>query len=104
MNLDTCVTSLIGEYGDNYFLICGDLNSRVGQANPYETSTVNDNCPWSNTDTCGTEYIKKSEDKVTNHFGEKLVIFGKIFELLILNGMCKGDEDEEMKQRYYSFS
>ena len=34
-NLDTCVTNLIREYGDNYFLICGDLNSRVEQANPY---------------------------------------------------------------------
>ena len=72
-NLDTCVTNLIREYGDNYILICGDLNSKVGQTNPYETITVNDNCQWSNTDTSDTEYIRKSEDKVTNQSGEQLV-------------------------------
>ena len=76
-NLDTCVTNLIREYGDNYFLICGDLNSRAGQANLYEAITLNDHCPWSNTDTCDTEYVRKSEDKVTNQFGEQLVQFFK---------------------------
>ena len=73
-NLDTCVTNLIREYGE-YFLICGDLNSRTGKANPYEAITLNDHCPWSNTDTCDTEYIRKSEAKVTNQFCEQFVHF-----------------------------
>lgn len=72
---------MIQECGDTHCWVC-----RVAQANPYDR-------PWSSTVVGDAEYIRKSEDKATNQFRGQLVSFCKIFELVILNGMCEGGED-----------
>lgn len=38
--LDTCLSDLIEKYKDVYFIVCGDMSSRVGESNPCATVTV----------------------------------------------------------------
>lgn len=92
ITVDTCVSNMMQEYKDVHFIVCGDLNSRVGDANPYLSDVEPDSRPWEN-NTIETGPQRQSEDKTPNQFGSYLLTFCEIFDLAILNGFCNGDRE-----------
>lgn len=66
--------------------ICGDLNSRIGEEQVFNEKDDRD---------IG-RYLRKSEDKVLNDNGRRLISLCEELGLILLNGRTSGDEDGKM--------
>ena len=92
-NIDSCLSDILQDYKDVHFVVCGDLNGRVGVTNPYASVTEQDSPPWSDDDAAYTGPQRQSDDKTTNLFGTHLLTLCEVFDLVILNGFCDGDRE-----------
>ena len=88
-NIDVCISDLLKKYKDVHFIVCGDLNSRIGDLSP--RTEIDDNIPW--LDEESEQDRRRSEDNTVNTFGKTLLALCEVFELVVLNGYCNGDRE-----------
>lgn len=83
--LDCKLRKIIEECMSNYetVLLCGDMNSRVGEEQVCNEST----------DEGMYQKFRNSEDKVINESGKKLLKLSEDIGLILLNGRANGDEN-----------
>ena len=89
VNIDTCISNVLQVYGEVDFMLCGDLNSRTGNSNPCQSHDLDE--LWKETDE--HDFPRNSKDATTNQFGNYLLDLCKVFDFVILNGLCRGDEE-----------
>ena len=94
--IEQCLASVLEQYGDALFLLCGDFNGRTAnlQPNPDVFQTDSEQLLHYSTDRFISN--RQSEDTVVNPFGRHLLDVCACFELLILNGFC----NPEMSKQY----
>jgi hypothetical protein len=88
-DLQNEISEIRNVYGEIDLIILGDFNSRTGDLMPKEYDVEdederNENMLFSN-------FRRRSEDKMINDKGRKLVNFCEILKLKILNGNRAGD-------------
>ena len=72
---------------DLYYIVCGDLNARIGHWHLTDSGMDEDVILYED-----DLFIRKSEDSTINGFGKNLMDFCSTFHFSPLNGMCSGDE------------
>ena len=86
--------NLIDLMGKDMFVIfCGDFNSRTGNEQPVDENIVDYldlNVTRDANDITRTA-LRYSKDKFINGFGNSLLDFCYVHDLVIMNGYCKGD-------------
>ena len=95
--LEECISKLQILYNCSNIVVCGDLNSRTSSVQPidetifvskylddYSTSPLTDN---------DVVYSRRSEDKLINTFGHRLLEMCGSLNLVILNGHSDGDKE-----------
>lgn len=77
-------------YENADILLCGDFNSRTGKCNLCFDDDADDTEDYVRSD----QYCQRqSKDQVINQFGRMLLDLCSAFQLVILNGNCKGDRE-----------
>ena len=95
MLLEQCIIDL---HHDNFssFILCGDLNSRTSNVQPYvdfiSDFDFNSNLSFTEKNDKVLDYQRISEDTFINDFGKYLNEICDCYDLVFLNGMTKGDE------------
>ena len=98
--LDNYLHDIYNENMNSSFIILGDLNSRMSNVQPIcdcdiaskYIDDVNDTAFFSSDNTA---YFRKSEDLIINTFGKSLIEMCSTFNLIVMNGFCKGDTKGE---------
>ena len=94
--LEQCIIYIFEEFGELPIIICGDLNARTGGMNARDVEFLDDVVE----DVCNEDIIddihfrRVSKDVTLNEFGRYLLYVCEQFNLLVLNGLLPGDEDE----------
>ena len=87
--LNECLTDCIVTLNDVYVILAGDLNSRT--ASNSKISWMNSNIFDSLQESQPVNQNRKSQDSVVNNYAKLLLNLCTIFDLCILNSVCKGD-------------
>ena len=85
--LEQCIVDLYQNLDDFYLIICGDLNTRTGK----ENYIINDPLLFDKENDDKDELIfdRNSDDGEINLFGRQLLEVGKMYDCVILNGLCQ---------------
>ena len=86
--LEQCIVDLYQNLDEFYLIICGDLNARTGK----ENYIINDPFLFDKENDDKDELIfeRNSDDGEINLFGRQLLEVCKMFDCVILNGLCRG--------------
>jgi hypothetical protein len=82
-------------YGEIDLIILGDFNSRTGDLMPKEYDVEDEDERYENMSFSSSR--RRSEDKIINDEGRKLLNFCEILKLEILNGNREGDWEGKAK-------
>ena len=95
--LEECISKLQIVYKCSNIVVCGDLNSRTASVQPIDESHMlskylddYSSSPLIDTDIV---YNRRSEDKLINNFGHRLLEMCGSLNLVILNGFTDGDKE-----------
>ena len=93
--LEDMLLSIQEEFPNSNIIICGDFNARTSNWNLH----TDDNSTEEEFDHCSCPNgaaLRRSEDVITNHFGEILKEFCKVHHMYILNGSNEGDAEGKL--------
>jgi hypothetical protein len=87
--LEDCVVQKLVSLNDYDLLLCGDMNAKTSDVVP---EFVHDDDLYINYNKeAHNEVPRRSEDKILNSYGKKLLNLCSALGLIILNGVCNGD-------------
>ena len=87
--LKNCLQQVYDKINDFHIMLMGDFNARTGLKNGCDLLYD------FNTDTPDNDlYVRSSQDKVINSFGEQLIEFCSMFDCIILNGLSDRKFDD----------
>ena len=97
--IEYCLLEIIQKYENPLFIICGDLNSRIGNRVPIRYDLESglerglDDIDNDDDDFVNSNMVRSrnSQDVHENVYGHSLLRLCSCFDLLVLNGMCNGD-------------
>jgi hypothetical protein len=92
-DLENEISEIKNVHGEIDLIILGDFNSRTGDLMPKEYDVKDEEERYEN---MSLSNFRRSEDKIINDEGKKLVNFCEILKLEILNGNRVGDWEGKM--------